>query len=55
MERADVFRYLVLWVHGGYYADVDVECLKPIATYQAMHNAMPHGVLGHLAIGFNDF
>ncbi|CAK9096460.1 6-mannosyltransferase [Durusdinium trenchii] len=34
VERADVFRYLVLWVHGGYYADVDVECLKPIATYQ---------------------
>ncbi|CAK9091730.1 6-mannosyltransferase, partial [Durusdinium trenchii] len=30
VERADVFRYLVLWKEGGYYADANVECMKPI-------------------------
>lgn len=34
VERADVFRYLVLDVHGGYYADVDVECRAAIKDYQ---------------------
>jgi GNAT superfamily N-acetyltransferase len=28
--RADFWRYLVLAVEGGYYADVDVTCLKPM-------------------------
>jgi len=28
--RADFWRYLVLAVEGGYYADVDVACLKPM-------------------------
>ncbi|CAK8997389.1 unnamed protein product [Durusdinium trenchii] len=29
----DVFRYLVLWDQGGYYADLDVTCSQPISTY----------------------
>ncbi|KAK4946381.1 hypothetical protein LTR10_014579 [Elasticomyces elasticus] len=28
--RADLLRYLVMYVEGGVYADIDVECLKPI-------------------------
>jgi hypothetical protein len=28
--RADIFRVLVLWTVGGVYADIDVECLRPI-------------------------
>jgi mannosyltransferase OCH1-like enzyme len=28
--RADVFRYAVIFRDGGLYADVDMECLKPI-------------------------
>eukprot|EP00439_Symbiodinium_sp_Y106_P047492 s709_g6.t1 len=31
VERADAFRYIVLWVHGGYYADIDVSCIVPIS------------------------
>ena len=27
--RADLFRYMVLWVHGGLYSDLDVEFFKP--------------------------
>jgi mannosyltransferase OCH1-like enzyme len=29
--RADVFRYAVIFRQGGVYADIDMECLKPIA------------------------
>jgi mannosyltransferase OCH1-like enzyme len=28
--RADIWRVLVLYKYGGVYADIDVECLKPI-------------------------
>ncbi|CAE7299377.1 och1, partial [Symbiodinium sp. CCMP2456] len=34
VERADAFRYLVLWAYGGYYADIDVSCLVPISKMQ---------------------
>lgn len=33
VEKADIFRYLVLWCFGGYYADADVECARPISTW----------------------
>jgi hypothetical protein len=29
--RADVFRYAVIYRDGGVYADIDMECLRPIA------------------------
>eukprot|EP00730_Choanoeca_flexa_P006592 TRINITY_DN12182_c0_g2_i12.p1 TRINITY_DN12182_c0_g2~~TRINITY_DN12182_c0_g2_i12.p1 ORF type:complete len:657 (+),score=126.19 TRINITY_DN12182_c0_g2_i12:35-2005(+) len=32
--KADLFRYLILYDVGGYYADIDVECLQPIETWQ---------------------
>ena len=38
-ERADVFRYLVIWDQGGYWADSDVTCVKPIADYPVPPNA----------------
>eukprot|EP00435_Cladocopium_sp_Y103_P058787 s255_g20.t1 len=41
VQRADVFRYLVLWYEGGYYADVDVSCKKPIDEYK-----LPEGYPG---------
>lgn len=31
IEKADVFRYLVLHHHGGVYVDMDTSCFKPIA------------------------
>lgn len=34
VQRADVFRYLVLWDQGGYYADVDAACTLPIDQYK---------------------
>ena len=30
VQRADVFRYAVMWKEGGVYADLDVEPLRPI-------------------------
>ena len=31
VERADLFRYLVVYHYGGVYADIDCECIKPIS------------------------
>lgn len=28
-EKSDILRYEILFVYGGVYADVDVECLQP--------------------------
>lgn len=28
--KADLYRYAVVWRNGGVYADVDMECLRPI-------------------------
>ena len=38
VEHADVFRYLVLWDQGGYYADTDVKCLRPIEQFPVPKN-----------------
>lgn len=29
-QRADVLRYLIIYLYGGVYVDVDFECLRPI-------------------------
>lgn len=31
--RADLFRYIVLFAEGGVYADVDMECLRPLDRF----------------------
>ena len=33
VQRSDVFRYLVLYHYGGYYADMDTTCKIPIDTW----------------------
>jgi hypothetical protein len=35
VERSDIWRYLVLHVHGGVYADIDVSCQKPVNAWDA--------------------
>ena len=30
IQRADLFRYMVLYDEGGYYADCDVDCTQPV-------------------------
>lgn len=30
VQRADIFRYLVVARHGGVYADMDMECVQPL-------------------------
>jgi mannosyltransferase OCH1-like enzyme len=30
IHRADFFRILVLYIEGGVYADIDIECLRPL-------------------------
>lgn len=39
IEKADAFRYLVLWDQGGYYADLDVTSLKPIEKWEVPKEA----------------
>mmetsp|Transcript_26616 Transcript_26616/g.37487 ORF Transcript_26616/g.37487 Transcript_26616/m.37487 type:complete len:359 (-) Transcript_26616:73-1149(-) len=34
--RADMWRYLILYQHGGVYFDLDVECLTPIDTWNSI-------------------
>ncbi|KAF2105186.1 nucleotide-diphospho-sugar transferase [Lophiotrema nucula] len=31
--RADLLRYLVMYAEGGVYADIDVECLRPVDRF----------------------
>lgn len=35
--RADFVRYLYMHHHGGLYADLDMECLKPMDTLMSTH------------------
>eukprot|EP00877_Chromochloris_zofingiensis_P011964 jgi/Chrzof1/7020/Cz02g07260.t1 len=37
VERADLFRYLVMEVHGGVYADIDVACVHPINKWDQLY------------------
>ena len=30
IQRADVARYMILYQHGGLYADIDTECFRPV-------------------------
>lgn len=39
VERADFFRYAVVFKEGGLYADVDIECMKPIREWGLWHEA----------------
>lgn len=39
--KADLLRYLVMYVEGGVYADIDVEALKPV------HEWMPKNISEH--------
>lgn len=34
--RADFFRYAALYRHGGIYADIDMECVRPVAGLLAL-------------------
>lgn len=33
VQKADVFRYVIMWNEGGVYADIDVEPLQPISSW----------------------
>lgn len=39
VEKADIFRYLVLYAYGGYYADADVELARPISDWEVSPDA----------------
>jgi hypothetical protein len=38
IKKADVVRYLYLYAHGGIYADMDFECLKPFDPLLELHS-----------------
>ena len=40
INRADVMRYFVLHKFGGLYADIDVECLRPLDDIISKHSCM---------------
>jgi len=39
VQRTDLLRHLLLWQHGGTYADIDVRCLRPMSTWKVAANA----------------
>ncbi len=46
IQRADLFRYLVVYHYGGVYADLDMECLKSIAPLLANRSCV-FGIEAH--------
>lgn len=44
-QRADMFRYLVVYHFGGVYADADTECLVPLNQWQGVDWDTAHSVL----------
>lgn len=38
--RADFVRFLYMHHHGGVYADLDMECLKPMDTLMSTHSVV---------------
>jgi mannosyltransferase OCH1-like enzyme len=40
VQRADFFRYLVVYRFGGLYADMDMECLRPVKTFLESEGAL---------------
>lgn len=38
IQRADFFRYLIVYHYGGLYADIDMECLRPLGPLDS-HSA----------------
>jgi mannosyltransferase OCH1-like enzyme len=40
IQRADLFRALVVYRFGGLYADVDMECLRPLERFFQMKGAL---------------
>jgi hypothetical protein len=35
--KTDLIRYLILYVHGGFYIDLDMECFKPLDELKTMY------------------
>ncbi|OOF89858.1 glycosyltransferase family 32 protein, partial [Aspergillus carbonarius ITEM 5010] len=53
MQRADAFRYFVLWYYGGVYLDPDVGCQQPMGpllrdTEALLRRSWPYGVSNDL-------
>lgn len=44
VEKADFYRYWVLYELGGFYSDIDVKCIKPINQWIATFPSLPPGV-----------
>eukprot|EP01043_Picozoa_sp_COSAG02_P020557 COSAG02_NODE_1018_length_15181_cov_18.026389_6_plen_528_part_00 len=46
VEKADIMRYFILYHHGGVYADLDMECLRPWEPLLRRHDQSFQCVLG---------
>jgi mannosyltransferase OCH1-like enzyme len=46
VEKADIMRYFILYHHGGVYADLDMECLRPWEPLLRRHDENFQCVLG---------
>ena len=42
--KADVWRYLILYMKGGVYSDIDTECLIPLKEYIEKNNSFVNGL-----------
>jgi hypothetical protein len=46
VERADLFRYIIVWALGGVYSDIDTECVKPISEFVSENSQFVVGLEG---------
>lgn len=44
VQKADLFRYAVLYVHGGVYADMDAVCVQPLEDWLRPDDELVLGV-----------
>lgn len=55
VEKADMGRYFLLYVHGGVYLDTDVECLRPLDDLLGLETPAAAGVHVLLSPAGNEF
>ena len=42
--KADIWRYLILYVKGGIYTDIDTKCIIPLKKYIGKNNSFVNGL-----------
>jgi mannosyltransferase OCH1-like enzyme len=49
--KSDIFKYEIVYRHGGVYIDIDFECIKPLDTFNKSYNFYSSFIFGSEEIG----